>query len=140
MPFRLIVPAALHDEMVAQALAERPNECCGLLAGVVEGGEGRVVARYPMVNDLASPTEYNAEPRGLFLAHKDMRARGLELLAIYHSHPTSPPVPSRTDRERLYSEDVVCVIISLVTEPPSVVAWWLTAEAHREAEMLVIAD
>lgn len=140
MPFRLIVPAALHSAMVAQALAERPNECCGLLAGVVEGGVGRAVARYPLVNELASPTEYLSEPRGLFLAHKDMRARGLEVLAVYHSHPTTPAVPSRTDRERLYSEDVMCLIISLAATPPEVRAWWLTAEAHREAALEVAED
>src|SRR5262249_17493913 len=101
-------------------------------AGVVEAGEGGVVARYPLVNELASPTEYNAEPRGLFQAHRDMRDRGLEVLAVYHSHPTSPPVPSRKDRECNSSEDVVSVIISLTTSPPAVRAWWLTADAHRE--------
>lgn len=133
MPFRLIVPAGVYADLVAHALAEQPNECCGLLAGVVEGDEGRVVARYPLVNELASPTEYNAEPRGLFQAHRDMRDRGLEVLAIYHSHPTSPPVPSRKDRERNYSEDVVCLIVSLLGDRPDVRAWWLTAEEHREA-------
>lgn len=137
MPFRLIVPAGLYADLVAQALAEQPNECCGLLAGVIQAGEGRVVARYPLVNELASPTEYNAEPRGLFQAHRDMRERGQEVLAIYHSHPTSPPVPSRKDRERNYSEDVVCVIVSLQSDPPEVRAWWLTADAHREAQLEV---
>ena len=56
MSFRLIVPAALYEAMVAQARAEQPAECCGLLAGVVEGGIGRVTERYPLVNELASPT------------------------------------------------------------------------------------
>jgi [CysO sulfur-carrier protein]-S-L-cysteine hydrolase len=137
MPFRLLVPRTVYDAMLAQALAEQPDECCGLLAGGVEAGEGRVVARYPLVNELKSPTEYNAEPRGLFQAHRDMRDRGIEVLAIYHSHPTSPPVPSRKDRERNYSEDVVSVIISLASSPPEVRAWWLTARTHREAEWAV---
>jgi [CysO sulfur-carrier protein]-S-L-cysteine hydrolase len=140
MPFRLVVPAAIHAGMLAQARAEQPDECCGILAGVVEGDEGRVVARYPLVNELRSPTEYNAESRGLFLAHKDMREKGLEVLAVYHSHPTSPPVPSRRDRERNYSEEVVSVIISLATGPPEVRAWWLTAETHTEASFEVISD
>jgi proteasome lid subunit RPN8/RPN11 len=136
MSFRLLVPRGIYDGMLAQALAEQPAECCGLLAGVIENGEGRVVARYPLVNELNSPTEYYAEVRGLFLAQKDMREKGLELLAIYHSHPTSPPVPSPKDRERnYYGEEVVSVIISLLTDPPEVGAWWLTAETHREAAL-----
>ena len=51
MPFRLEVPRALYSAMLEQARAELPNECCGLLAGTVEEGVGRVVARYPLVNE-----------------------------------------------------------------------------------------
>jgi proteasome lid subunit RPN8/RPN11 len=125
--------------MVVHALSERPNECCGLLAGAVsEGGRGEVVVRYPLVNSLASPIEYEADTRGLIQAHRDMRVRGIDVLAVYHSHPTSPAVPSRKDRERNYSEDVVSVIISLATVLPKVRAWWLTAEDAHEAEWVVV--
>jgi proteasome lid subunit RPN8/RPN11 len=63
-----------------------------------------------------------------------MRARGIDILAIYHSHPTSEPVPSRKDRERNYSPDVMNFIISLASNEPQVRAWWLTSDDHREAE------
>ena len=53
-PFtRLLIPRSLLDAVLAHARAELPNECCGLLAGTVEEGVGRVVARYPLVNELA---------------------------------------------------------------------------------------
>jgi proteasome lid subunit RPN8/RPN11 len=129
--------------MVAQALAEQPLECCGLLAGVLEGPPeavgpavrvGRVVERYPLVNNAASPVEYWSSDERLFAAHRDMRERGLEILAIYHSHPTSPPVPSRTDLARNYYPDAVSLIISLTTAPPAVRGWWLSDRDYREAE------
>jgi proteasome lid subunit RPN8/RPN11 len=129
--------------MIAQALAERPYECCGLLAGVREGpaeGDesavpvGRVVARYPLANAARSPVEFESEPRGLFEAHREMRRRGLDVLAVYHSHPTSPAVPSRTDLARSYGPDVVNLIVSLTTDPPTVRGWWLTDTDYREAE------
>jgi proteasome lid subunit RPN8/RPN11 len=130
--------------MVAQAVAELPNECCGLLAGVAlppDAGESaapvprqaRAVCRYALVNAAHSPTEYLSEPRSIFQAMRDMRDRNLELLGVYHSHPTTEPVPSRTDLERNYSEEVVNFIISLKGEPV-VRAWWLSAEGFREAE------
>jgi proteasome lid subunit RPN8/RPN11 len=143
MPFRLRVPPGLFAAMVAQALAEQPLECCGLLAGVLDGPSaaagpavrvGRVVERYPLVNAAASPVEYWSSPESMFAAHRAMRGRGLEVLAVYHSHPASPPVPSRTDRARNYSPDVVSLIISLTTTPPTVRGWWLTDQAYREAE------
>jgi proteasome lid subunit RPN8/RPN11 len=141
--FRLLLPAQFYRALLAQAVAESPNECCGQLAGPPpRDGLGRVERRYPFVNASPSPTiEYQADDRGLLAAHRDMREQGLELLAIYHSHPTSAPVPSRKDRERnYYGPDVVHLIVSLATDVPIVRGWRLTAEEAREAEWEVFDD
>jgi proteasome lid subunit RPN8/RPN11 len=138
MSFRLIVPRACYEEMIAQALAERPNECCGMLAGVRdEPGVARVVKVYPLVNALASPVEYLSDPQSTFAADRDQSRLGLDVLAIYHSHPTTQPIPSRKDLDRNYSEDVINFIISLAGEAPSVRGWWLTATEYREAEWTI---
>jgi proteasome lid subunit RPN8/RPN11 len=138
-PFRLLLLRQLLDEMTAQAQAELPNECCGLLGGTVGAdGTARVLSRYPLTNALASPTEYESEPKGLFAAYRDMRERGIEPIAVYHSHPTSDPIPSHKDRERNYMGDVVHFIIGLRGSDPDVRAWWLTADDHREADWEVI--
>jgi proteasome lid subunit RPN8/RPN11 len=135
LPFqRLWLPQHLFNDMVDHARRELPCECCGLLAGVAEGQLGRVVERYALVNALASGREFESEPRSMFAAMRAMHKRGLDVLAVYHSHPTSAPVPSRTDLERNYSPDVVNVIVSLAGEAPTVRAWWLTDADYREAE------
>src|SRR5262249_14903366 len=104
--FRLLLPRAIHDDMIAQARAEMPNECCGILAGkIVTTGTralGRVEHRYPLVNALSRPDEYSAEPKELLRIARDMRARNIDTLAIYHSHPTTHAVPSAKDRERWF--------------------------------------
>jgi [CysO sulfur-carrier protein]-S-L-cysteine hydrolase len=142
-PFRLQLSQTLWDEMVRQALSERPNECCGLLAGVVEdspnGAIGRVVTRYPLMNAAASPVEYASDPKEMFAAVRDMRRLGIDILAVYHSHPTSEPMPSRKDRERNYSPEVVNLIVSLTTDPPTVRGWWLTETTAREAECEIVS-
>ena len=137
MPFRLEIPRTVFEAMLEQARAELPNECCGLLAGTVEGGVGRVVARYPLVNELASPIEFRSEPRAHFEANREMRHKGIEELAVYHSHPTTAPVPSRKDLDRNYSENVVNLFISLAGSEPLVRGWWLTATDYREAEWAI---
>lgn len=129
-PFRLQLPRRLYEEMVAHAQAELPNECCGLLAGTADG---RVTHCYPLVNEAASPKEYLSEPKSMFAAVKDMRQQGIDILAIYHSHPTSEPVPSKTDLERNYMNGVLNFIVSLADEAPSVRGWWLTQSEYREA-------
>ncbi|HVS34052.1 MAG TPA: M67 family metallopeptidase [Gemmataceae bacterium] len=149
MPFHLLVPRGVLEGMIAQALAEQPLECCGLLAGVREEAKtgenttepvGRVVRRYPLVNEAASAREFVSEARSMFDACTDMRLRGLEMLAVFHSHPTSRPVPSRTDLERHGMEDVVCIIVSLAGAAPEVRAWRLTDVDYREAQWTVIDD
>lgn len=132
--FRLLIPRPIFDAMLAHANAELPAECCGLLAGTIADGVGRVTFHLPLVNALTSPTEYESEPRSMLAAHKAMRASGTDVLSVYHSHPTSDPVPSKRDRERNYGENVVNLIIGLRPAEPEVRGWWLTSDAAREAE------
>jgi proteasome lid subunit RPN8/RPN11 len=134
------LPRRIRDEMIAHARAELPNECVGLLAGVIEGGMGRVVERFPLVNAAASPREFLSQPESMFAAYRAMRERSLDALAIYHSHPTSDPVPSRTDLERNYSSDVVNFIVSLKGEPPLLRGWWLKEDCYRELEWYWMTD
>jgi proteasome lid subunit RPN8/RPN11 len=138
-PFRLVIPRPVFEEMLAHARAERPLECCGLLAGCVEGDRGIVRARFPLVNELASATAFRSEPRAMFAAMKAMRALGTDVLAVYHSHPASPPVPSRRDLEQNYSPGVVNVIIGLAADPPEVRGWWLRADGFDAADWEVLA-
>src|SRR5438067_673755 len=81
-PFRLVLPRHCYDGMVAQAQAELPNECCGLLAGTVGAdGVARVDRRYALVNEAPSPmTEFLSESKSLFAADRDRRRLGLEFL------------------------------------------------------------
>jgi [CysO sulfur-carrier protein]-S-L-cysteine hydrolase len=130
--------------MLAHAVAELPNECCGLLAGRVTTKRdddvpvGTVVRQFPLTNMAASRIEYVSDPRSMFDAYREMRSENLDVLAVYHSHPTSDPVPSRTDRERNYSPEVVNLIISLKDKRPLVRGWWLDESGHREATWRVI--
>ncbi|HUZ80628.1 MAG TPA: M67 family metallopeptidase [Gaiellaceae bacterium] len=87
----MVVPAAIREELRAHAAEDAPNECCGLL--VLRDG---VADRYERGrNTLASPYRYELEiDPALWFLEDD----GYEL-AVFHSHPETEPVPSRTDRE-----------------------------------------
>lgn len=89
----MVVPAAVRAALVEHALAERPNESCGLL--VVSDG---VAERYERGrNAAASPYRFELEiDPGLWFLEDD----GYEL-AVVHSHLSSPPRPSRTDVENI---------------------------------------
>ncbi|MBM3980128.1 MAG: M67 family metallopeptidase [Planctomycetes bacterium] len=137
-PFtHLLVPAAVRAALVAHALSEAPVECCGLLAGHIADGVGVVTERYAVANDVASATRYATNPRDMLAAFRAMRAGGTELLAIYHSHPTSAAVPSARDLgDNTYGESVVHVIVGLAGAEPEVRAWWLGETGFREAAQI----
>jgi proteasome lid subunit RPN8/RPN11 len=129
--------------MVAHAQAELPAECCGLLAGRVPA-EGEpsdqvlVKIRYPLLNELQSATEYRSEPRSMFDAMRDMRNREIDILAVYHSHPSSRPVPSKKDLESNYSEGVINFILSLSGPSPELLGWWLSSKDYESAEWSLV--
>ncbi len=141
MPFRLTLARQLYADLLAQAQTEYPLECFGLLGGVRVPGEptrGVVLKRYPMVNLARSPVLFESDPRALLAVDRELRSQQWELLAIYHSHPTSEPIPSRIDLDRHCYYDSICLIVSLKGSEPTARAWWLTPEDYREAEWEVV--
>ena len=70
-----------------------PGECCGVLLG----RHGEVVEAVRVRNLSDNRTRYLLDPAGHLAAQRDGRARGVDVLGFYHSHPHSPAVPSETD-------------------------------------------
>jgi proteasome lid subunit RPN8/RPN11 len=67
---------------------------------------------------------------------KAMRVAKQEVLAIYHSHPASAAIPSRTDlANNTWGEAVAHVIIGNVTTEPDVRGWWLGEQEYTECEL-----
>ena len=88
-----MIPAEVRSALVEHAEAELPNEACGLLV-LRDGRAERFVAGR---NTAASPYRFELEvdPEVWFLEDE-----GYEL-AVFHSHLSSPPRPSRTDVENI---------------------------------------
>ena len=127
-PTPLVIPREHHDAMVAHCVREAPLECCGLLGGI----KPVVSSFHPLRNSSRSETRYDADPRDLIAAVQDLRARGAEILAIYHSHPRWAAIPSQTDlRENHYGE-VPRIIVSLLNDPPEVRVWRLDPASYVE--------
>ena len=74
----------------------------------------------------------------MFAAVRDMQRCGIDIVAVYHSHPSTDAVPSQLDLERNYSPDVINLIISLKNGNPLMRGWWLTAQSMTEAEWQII--
>jgi proteasome lid subunit RPN8/RPN11 len=127
-PPALLIPVAIHNAMVEHCVREAPLECCGILGGVAP----LVSSFHPLRNVAASETRYDADPRDLIDAVVSLRARGAEILAIYHSHPRWEAVPSRTDLNENHYGPVPRIIVSLLGERPDVRIWRLDPDSFEE--------
>ena len=107
----------VRDRLIAHAREESPRECCGLLLGrgdeVAEARRARNVASSP-------ETRFVIDPKDHIDARRDGRARGLEILGFYHSHPHGAAVPSATDLAEAAYPGCVYAIIGLGADVPEV--------------------
>jgi proteasome lid subunit RPN8/RPN11 len=89
----VVIPSHVREALEEHARAEEPNEACGLIL-LREGAAERYV---PGRNAAASPFrfELDVEPEVWFLEDD-----GYEL-AVFHTHLSAPPRPSRTDVENI---------------------------------------
>ncbi len=117
--------------------ANKPEEACGLLAGI-----GHAVSEVLQItNQNHSPTSFRMDPVEQIQAFNRIEAQGLELIGIYHSHPAGPesaggrnPGPSPTDiAEAAYP------VIHLIWSRPQGVwqarAFWIEAGRASEVEL-----
>jgi proteasome lid subunit RPN8/RPN11 len=130
----LLIPADIHDAMVAHCVRESPLECCGLLGGIA----GRVSSLHPLRNASASETHYDADPQDLIKAVLELRTRGTEMLAIYHSHPRWAAIPSRTDLLENHYGPVPRIIVSLLGPAPDVRVWRLDPDSYLELPWQIV--
>jgi [CysO sulfur-carrier protein]-S-L-cysteine hydrolase len=116
------------NAITSHAIATNPHECCGLIGGI----DLVTHSIYKVNNVAANPfVTYEAAPEELFAAQKQMRERGEQLVAIYHSHPqATEPTPSDTDVRLAYYPAVIYLIIGLAGAAPVVRAFHISEKAQ----------
>jgi proteasome lid subunit RPN8/RPN11 len=99
-----------------QAREEMPNEACGYLAGhTLPDGTLLAVEPIRMTNVDASPDHFSFAPAQQFAAVKKARDAGLQLVSVYHSHPSTPARMSEEDI-RLANDTRMIYLIYSVAE------------------------
>jgi proteasome lid subunit RPN8/RPN11 len=97
------------NKIVEHAQRGAPVEMCGYLAAE----DDVVIKHYELTNIDAREDHFSFAPAEQFAAMKDARAHGLQVCAVYHSHPVTPARPSPEDIRLAYDPRISYVIISL---------------------------
>ncbi len=126
-----------------------PNECCGLLLGHADDGHKQVVDAVPLRNLRTDPAEaqrvlplespgkesernrFLIDPLEQIRAEKDARARGVDVVGYYHSHPDHPARPSNYDREHAWPWYSYVILSVAKGEPADLTSWVLSENRER---------
>lgn len=111
--------------IIDHCMAGLPNESCGMIGGRNEQAE----KVYVMKNSKPGPEYYEMDPEEQFRVMKDIRDSGLEMIALFHSHPTGQAYPSPVDVQQAYwpgtqlpnYPNAIYIIVSLVERAKPVV-------------------
>ena len=80
-------------------LARRRIEQTGFLLGAAAEGDVVVYAYVPVKNTAESPVRFIGDPWDTIVAHNIAENMGLEVVAVFHTHPCCEARPSRLDLE-----------------------------------------
>ncbi len=123
----------LYDELVAHAVAEAPNECCGMIAS----RDGDAVRVFRAANAAASPLRYEIDGAEQYRIQMEIDDEGLDLGAIYHSHTRTAPYPSQTDINLAFYPDALYIIVGVASDQPEVKAYEIRDGKVADAELTV---
>lgn len=102
------IPSDVWITMLDQVQSIFPQEGCGILGG----REDRASLAIPIENELHSATRFRMAPAAQVEAMFKLDQLGLDLIAIYHSHPSGPAEPSPTDLAEAAYPDAAYLIWS----------------------------
>lgn len=106
------IPRPIVNRLLHHAQSSPDNEVCGLIGSK----NGVPSSCYPIGNIASSPRRLFAmNPKEQIAAMRDMRERGEDIFAIYHSHPAAPAFPSAIDLAQANYPETLYLIISLQT-------------------------
>ena len=131
-----------YDTMIDHALAGTPNEICGVLGGTTKTPDTATVTSIHKAPNVANhpETEYRIDPEIQYEILQTIETNDRELIGFYHSHPTGPTHPSRTDEHQATWPGVSYTIVTLATKHPFIGSWrWNDSTDSFEQEIVAVS-
>jgi proteasome lid subunit RPN8/RPN11 len=108
-----------------------PEEGCGLVGGLGEAAQ----LIFPVTNQLHSPVRFRMDATEQLAGFLQFEAEGIDLIAIYHSHPNGPEIPSRTDLDEFAYPECAVIIVAPGEQGWQARAFQLRADQFVEIDL-----
>ena len=126
----------VSKEMGDHAKKDAPLEACGYLASK----DGIIMVSYPLANIDKSSEHFSFDPKEQITVVRNARAKGMDISAVYHSHPSSPARPSVEDIKLAHDPDMVYVIVSLAGSKEDIRAFEIKNDKVTPVKLELIND
>jgi proteasome lid subunit RPN8/RPN11 len=128
-------------EMRQHGERDYPFECCGLMLGRFESnGHKVVIETYPISNareEEAKRNRFLIRPEELMRGEKYARAKRLDVVGFYHSHPDEPAVPSRYDLDHAWPTYSYVVVSVEKGQAVDLQSWEMESDRSRFSEEVI---
>jgi len=128
----LFLPPECESAIRNEGQNAYPNECCGVLMGLIAESGTKKVKQTQAINNAQTDSEqyhrFLITPEDMLNAEQTARKLGLDVVGFYHSHPDCPAVPSDYDKDHalpFYSYVIVSVEKG---EAKELTSWELAAD------------
>jgi proteasome lid subunit RPN8/RPN11 len=134
----LFIEEAAGMDMMDDAIATFPDECCGFMFGN-EADDNRYITEIKVVKNAKEGNKHNRyeiSATDYLEAERYSLVKNLSILGVYHSHPNHPPIASETDRlaaQPYFSYLIISVVNRKFSEWRS---WRLNPENRFEEELI----
>jgi proteasome lid subunit RPN8/RPN11 len=108
----IVITEAQKQLLLNHASKWSPNESCAILFGSVEIEKSIVKEVFLAENIDESPVNFTISNEELLRAYKIAEEKNLDVVGIFHSHPSSDAFPSNIDKKFMYTNPVVWLISS----------------------------
>ena len=128
-------------EMRQHGERDYPFECCGLILGRFESnGHKVVIETYPISNareEEAKRNRFLIRPEELVRGEKYARAKSLDVVGFYHSHPDEPAVPSKYDLDHAWPTYSYVVVSVEKGQAVDLQSWEMESDRSRFSEEVI---
>ncbi len=137
-------------ELIRQhGIRDYPSECCGMLLGHANGAQKEVREVVPLKNLRRDPeraqkilplgsqgreserNRFLIDPQDQLTVEKGARAREMDVLGYYHSHPDHPARPSDYDREHAWPCYSYVIVSVEYGEAKDLTSWILSDDRSQ---------
>ena len=132
------------ERIEQQGVEAYPEECCGVLLGKEQNGRKRLSDILPLNNarEDSRRNRFLILPEDFVRSEREARARGMEILGFYHSHPDHPARPSDYDREHAWPWYTYLILAVEKGKPKAMTGWSLADDraSFLPEEMTISGD